>query len=160
MDLTFDIIVKSRLLFAFLSFKTLLFIYFDMPTLFQVQAPDLSASAPAVGGGGGGIDVEGAMPSVDVGLPSASASLDVPGERDAAATLDIYSTDRTDHRCPIHDLQSHVLIVQSRHDRFFDLDYRTDHRSHLIIYMYRRGCSGKIVPPFFNAGQIIDIPSS
>lgn len=46
---------------------------------FQVQAPDLSASAPAVGGEG--IGVEGAMPSVDVGLPSASASLDAPGEK-------------------------------------------------------------------------------
>ena len=46
------------------------------------QAPDPSASAPAVSGDiSGDIDVEGAMPSVDVDVPSASASLDVPGER-------------------------------------------------------------------------------
>lgn len=43
----------------------------------QVGVPDLSASAPDVSGG---IDVGGAMPSVDVDVPSASASLDVPGE--------------------------------------------------------------------------------
>lgn len=37
----------------------------------------MSASVPDVSGG---IDAEGAVPSVGVDVPSASASLDVPGE--------------------------------------------------------------------------------
>lgn len=51
----------------------------------QVEVPGLSASVPAVCGGGAG--AEGAMPSVDVDLPSASASLDVPGERGCSTVL-------------------------------------------------------------------------
>ena len=39
---------------------------------------DMSVSAPAASGG---IDAEGAIPSVDVNLPSTSVSLDAPGER-------------------------------------------------------------------------------